>query len=74
MAFMYDCYTTGEMFNPIGFIWYKYEALPKYGSMPQYFLDLPVSLREWNASLRSNTDNTSHLEFPSNVNVSFNKG
>ena len=67
---MYDCYTTGEIFNPIGILWYKYEALAKYGSIPQYFLDFSVSLKEWNASLRPNTNSTSHLELPSKLNVS----
>ena len=36
IAFMYDCQIEGEMFNPIGILWYKYQALPKYGNVPQY--------------------------------------
>ena len=64
----------GEMLSPIGILWYKYDALPKYGSIPQYFLELSVNLSEWNASFKSSTDNTSHLELPNNVNVSFNSG
>ena len=74
IAFMYNCHTTGEMLSPIGILWYKYDALPKYGSIPQYFLELSVNLSEWNASFKSSTDSTSHLELPSNVNVSFNSG
>ena len=59
---MYNCYTAGEMLSPIGILWYKYDALPKYGSIPQNFLELSVNLSEWNASSKSSTDNTSHLE------------
>ena len=29
IAFMYDCHTSGEMFKPIGILWYKYDVLPK---------------------------------------------
>ena len=36
---MYDWQTKGEMFNPIGILWYKYEALPKYGSIPHYLFE-----------------------------------
>ena len=32
------------------------------------------SLKEWNASFRSKTDSTSHLELPSIKNVSLSKG
>ena len=74
IAFMYDYHTAGEMLSPIGILWYKYDALPKYGSIPQYFLELSVNLSEWNASIKSSTDSTSHLEPPNNVNVSFNSG
>ena len=62
VVFMYDCHTVGEMLSSIGILWYKYDALPKYGSIPQYFLELSVNLSEWNASFRSITDNTLHLE------------
>ena len=72
MAFMYDCHTTGEMLSPIGILWYIYNALPKYGSIPQYFLELSVNLSEWNVSFRSSTNSTLHLEPPNNMNVSFN--
>ena len=71
---MYDCHTVGEMLSLIGILWYKYDALPKYGSIPQYFLELSVNLNEWNASFKSSTNSTSHLELPNNVNVSFNSG
>ena len=64
----------GEILSPIGILWYKYDALPKYGSIPQYFLELSVNLSEWNASFRLSTDSTSHLEPPNSINVSFNKG
>ena len=37
IAFMYDCHTAGEMLSPIGILWYRYNALPKYGSIPWYF-------------------------------------
>ena len=36
--------------------------LPKYGSIPQHFFEFSDSLREWNASFKSRTDNTSPLE------------
>ena len=29
IAFMYDCHTGGEIFSPIGILWYKYDMLPK---------------------------------------------
>ena len=74
MAFMYDCHTAGEMLSPIGILWYKYDALPMYGSIPQYFLELSVNLSEWNASFKSSTDITLHLEPPNSINMSFNKG
>ena len=73
-AFMYDCHTMGEMLSPIGILWYKYDALPKYRSIPQYFLELSVNLSEWNVSFKSSTDSTSHWEPPNRVNVSFNNG
>ena len=74
IAFMYDCHTAGDMLSPIGILWYKYDALPKYGSIPQYFLELSVDLSEWNASFKSSTNSTSHLEPPNRVNVSFTNG
>ena len=74
MAFMYDCHTAGEILSPIGILWYKYDVLPKYGSIPQYFLEFSVNLSEWNASFRSSTDSTSHLDPPNSMNMSFNKG
>ena len=40
----------------------------------QYFLEFSDNLKEWNASFRSNTDNTSHLELPNTENVSLSKG
>ena len=61
MVFMYDCHTGGEILSPIGILWYKYNVLPKYGSIPQYFLELSVNVSEWNASFRSSTDNTWNL-------------
>ena len=57
MTFMYDCHSVGEILSPIGILWYKYDGLPKYGSIPQYFLEFSVNLNEWNASFKSNTDN-----------------
>ena len=59
IVFMYDCHTMGEM--PIGILWYRYNTLPKYGSIPWYFLELSVNLSEWNVYFQSSTDNTSHL-------------
>ena len=66
---MYDCKIEGEMFNPMGILWYKYEALPKYGSIPQYLFESSESRNEWNASFKSNTESTSHLEFPRTENM-----
>ena len=48
--------------------------LPKYGSIPKYFFEFSDNLREWKASFRSNTDNTSHFELPNTENVSLTKG
>ena len=48
--------------------------LPKYGSIPQYFLEFSDSLQEWIASFKSRTDNTSLLELPNTENVSLIKG
>ena len=73
IAFMYDCQIEGEIFNPIT-LWYKYDVLPKYGNIPQYFFEFSNNLSERNASFKSNTDNPSYLELPNTVNVSFNKG
>ena len=36
----------GEMFNPIGILWYKEEELPKYGSIPQSLFDFSDNLSE----------------------------
>ena len=36
----------GEIFNPIGILWYKEDELPKYGSIPQYFLEFSDNLKE----------------------------
>ena len=74
MVFIYVCQIGGETFNPIGILWYKYDALPKYGSIPQYFCDFSDSCKEWKASFKSNTDITSHLELSNNAKVSLNNG
>ena len=71
---IYDCQIGGETFSPIGFLWYKYEALPKYGKIPQYFCEFSDNLREWNASFKFNMESTSHLELPSATNVFFING
>ena len=44
IAFVYDCKIEGEMFNPMGILWYKYEALPKYGSIPKYLFQSSKAL------------------------------
>ena len=46
IEFIYDCQIEGEIFNPKAFFWYRYDALPKYGSIPQYFFEFPDSLSE----------------------------
>ena len=46
IAFIYDCQIEGEIFNPIWILWYKYDALPKYGNIPQYLLEFSESLSE----------------------------
>ena len=48
--------------------------LLKYGSVLQYLFEFSNSLSEWNASFKSNTDNTSHMELHNTEDVSFNKG
>ena len=48
--------------------------LPKYGSISQYLFEFYDSLSECNASFKSNTDSTSHVELSNTENVSFSKG
>ena len=74
IACIYDCQIEGEMFNPIGMLSYKYEALPKCGVIPQYLFESSESHNEWNAFFRCSTKSTSHLEFPRTENVSLTKG
>ena len=31
---IYDCQFYGDIFNPLGILWYKYEVLPKYSKIP----------------------------------------
>ena len=50
IVFMYDCQIEGEIVNPIGILWYKYDVLPIYGSIPQYLFEFSDNLSEWNAS------------------------
>ena len=33
--FIYDFHIDGDIFNPTDILWYRYEALPKYGKIPQ---------------------------------------
>ena len=56
IAFMYACQIDGDIFTPVNIPWYKYEVLPKYGKIPQYLFELSKSLKEWNASFKSNTE------------------
>ena len=51
-----------------------YDVLPKYGNMPQYLFEFSESLSEWNASFKSNTYRTLHLELPNTENLSLNNG
>ena len=74
IIFIYECHIDGYIFNPIGILCYQYEVQPKYGKIPQYLFKFSESLREWNASLKSKTYNTSHLEPPDTKNVSFDNG
>ena len=46
IVFIYDHQIGGEMFSPIGILWYKYEALPKYGKIPQYCFEFSDNLRQ----------------------------
>ena len=71
---MYDCQIDVEILSPIDILLYRYEVLPKYGKIPQYLLKFSESLRERNASFKSSTDSTSHLELSNTENVSFSKG
>ena len=34
----------GEILNPMGILWYKWDMLPKYGSIPQYLFKFSDSL------------------------------
>ena len=74
IAFMYDYQIEGEIYNPIGILWYKYDVLSQDGSIPQYVFEFSDNLSEWNASFKSNTDSTSHLELPNTDNVSLSRG
>ena len=74
IAFILDCQIEGEMFKPIGILWYRYDVLLKYGNIQQYLLESSKSLKEWNAFFRSNTERTSHLELPKIENVSLSNG
>ena len=58
----------------MGIFWYKYEVLPKYGSILQHFLESSDNHNEWNTSFDPNTDSTSNLELPNTENVSLSKG
>ena len=60
----------GEIFSPIGILWYKKDVLPKYGSIPQYLFEFSDNLHEQKASFKSNTNRTSHFELPKTENVS----
>ena len=42
----------GEIFNPMDILWYKYDVLPKYGSIPQYLFKFSDNLSEWKASFK----------------------
>ena len=64
----------GDMFNPMGILLYRYDALPKYGSIPQYFIEFSDNHNEWNVSFKSRTDSTSYLELPNTEKISFSKG
>ena len=46
IVFIYDCQIDGETFSPISILWYRYEALPKYGKIAQYFFEFSDNLRE----------------------------
>ena len=70
MVFIYVCQICGETFSPIGILWYKYKALPKYSKIPQYFFEI-YDVKEQKASFKSNTEKTSHLEFPNIANMAF---
>ena len=74
MAFMYNCHTEGGNIESHWHSLVHVQGTTKYGSIPQYILELSVNLSEWNASFKSSTNSTSHLEPPNNMNVSFNKG
>ena len=74
MVFIYVCKIGGETFSPIGILWYKYEALPKYGKIPQYFFEYSDNLRDWKTAFKSNTERTSYLELPNIANMSFING
>ena len=46
----------------------------KIREYPTVFLEFSDNLKEWNASFKSRTDDTSHLELPNTENVSLSKG
>ena len=74
ISLMYDCQIEGEIFNPIGILWYQYDLLSKYGNILQYLFKFSENLCESNASFISNTNRTSHQELPNTENVCFSNG
>ena len=64
----------GQIFSPISILWYKYDALLKYGSIPQYLFEFSDNLSEWKESFRFNTERTSHFELSNTENMSLANG
>ena len=71
---MYDFQIDGEMFKPIGILQYKYDALPKDGSIAQYLFAFSESLSVWNTCFKSSTDRTLHCKLPNTENVFLSNG
>ena len=44
LVFIKDSQIEGEIFNPIGILWYMYDALLKYGNILYYILEYSESL------------------------------
>ena len=43
---MYDYHIDGDTSSSIGILSYRYEALPKYGKIPQNLFEFSESLKE----------------------------
>ena len=46
IAFIYNYHIDGDIFNPIGILWYRYETLPRYGKIPHNLFEFSEHFME----------------------------